>query len=182
MMHEVNAMSDSNGGGNKLQSDLVAYLDGELSDRACMEIEQTLAENPRIRCEMELLERTWELLDTLPVSKASESFSQRTLSVISQSSMAAVKDQTPAVTTSRSWSIDRDTWLAAGLSMALTLTAILCFAVTNRWMPTETDRLVRDLPLLIKLEMYEEVSSPEYLNTLKQSRLFDDQSSSVESP
>ena len=60
------------------RENLVAYLDGELDEVETQEIERTLAHSLEARHEVDMLTRTWELLDTLPKSKASEEFSERT--------------------------------------------------------------------------------------------------------
>ena len=55
-----------------LKEDLVAYLDGELDEQASQDIEQTLAQSPAARREVEALARTWKLLRVLPEVKASD--------------------------------------------------------------------------------------------------------------
>ena len=64
------------------RSDLVAYLDGELNETASREIERILTHSPVARNEVEVLMRTWEMLDALPMRSASEDFTERTMSTI----------------------------------------------------------------------------------------------------
>src|SRR6266545_3727421 len=61
------------------RADLVAYLDGELDEQAAQALEARLGNDPRARAEAETPRRTWELLDYLPRTEASTSFTHRTL-------------------------------------------------------------------------------------------------------
>ncbi|MCH8828754.1 MAG: hypothetical protein IID45_04170, partial [Planctomycetes bacterium] len=45
------------------RDDLVAYLDGELDEETTQSMERTLAHSPVARHEMDMLTRTWSLLD-----------------------------------------------------------------------------------------------------------------------
>ena len=64
------------------RSDLVAYLDGELAEQATAEIESVLAHSSVARNDVELLARTYDLLDDLPRVKATQEFTERTLATI----------------------------------------------------------------------------------------------------
>ena len=61
------------------RANLVAYLDGELDEKAARALEARLANDPHARAEAEALKRTWEMLDYLPRAEASTSFTHRTL-------------------------------------------------------------------------------------------------------
>ncbi len=63
------------------RSNLVAYLDGELPEPATKEIDQVLSKSPAVRHDVEMLARTWDLLDELPRLATEEDFTARTLSV-----------------------------------------------------------------------------------------------------
>jgi anti-sigma factor RsiW len=60
-------------------SELVAYLDGELDERSTRELEQKLQTDPELRQEADTLKRTWELLDFLPQPEPTPTFTSRTL-------------------------------------------------------------------------------------------------------
>ncbi len=64
------------------RENLVAYLDGELDDSATQNIEQVLAESVVARHDVDMLSRTWDLMNVLPGVKASEEFTRKTLSSI----------------------------------------------------------------------------------------------------
>ncbi|MBL8817029.1 MAG: hypothetical protein JNL58_13455 [Planctomyces sp.] len=67
--------------------DLVAYLDGELSDVEADVIERRLVTDTPLRKQAEDFDRTWQLLDSLGEVSASREFTQKTLS-----SMTATTD------------------------------------------------------------------------------------------
>src|SRR5437868_4306574 len=62
------------------RTELVAYLDGELSGDAKRAIEARVSLDPTWRAEADSLKRIWQLLDYLPQAEASAGFTQRTLS------------------------------------------------------------------------------------------------------
>src|SRR5258708_13276813 len=61
------------------RAELIAYLDGELDAKSARRMEAKLNTNPAIRAEAESLKRTWDLLDYLPKSEPSPTFTQRTM-------------------------------------------------------------------------------------------------------
>jgi len=61
------------------QAELVAYLDGELDERAAAEFERRISQDPQLRAEAESLKKTWELLDHLPQPEPSPTFTGCTL-------------------------------------------------------------------------------------------------------
>ena len=63
---------------------LVAYLDGELDDAETARIEQRLASEPALRTRLQDLQRTWDLLDSLPIVKTDDAFTQSTIELTVQ--------------------------------------------------------------------------------------------------
>ena len=66
------------------RANLVAYLDRELNEAESRAIATKLSLSPTARREVEALEKTWELLEQLPRPKASEDFTERTLTEVRQ--------------------------------------------------------------------------------------------------
>jgi anti-sigma factor RsiW len=151
------------------REDLVAYLDGELSEAATQEIESTLVREPGIRQEVDLLARTWDLLDVLPQKPASGHFTAKT--------MASIAVERPPETPAER----RRKWIrrgVTGLAWAggVFLAAAIGFLSANRWIQTDADLLVEKLPLVQEIDVYQEIDDAEFLIQLRNSGLFDDAS------
>src|SRR5437773_9892739 len=65
------------------EAELVAYLDGELTEADAREFEQKLHSDSAMRRDADALKRTWELLDFLPQPDPSATFTSRTLDKLS---------------------------------------------------------------------------------------------------
>ena len=64
-------------------TELVSYLDGELPEGDADRVEKLLLSNPPLRRNADLLDRTWQLLNSLEEATASGVFTQKTLASIS---------------------------------------------------------------------------------------------------
>ena len=64
------------------RSNLVAYLDGELPEPAAKEIEHVLSKSPTVQHDVEMLSRTWDLLDQLPRLAGTSDLTTRMVSVV----------------------------------------------------------------------------------------------------
>ncbi len=64
------------------RADLVAYVDGELPEGHARSIATKLTKSATARREVEMLQKTWEMLDLLPLPQATEHFSEKTISYI----------------------------------------------------------------------------------------------------
>jgi anti-sigma factor RsiW len=64
-------------------NELIAYLDGELSQRESEEIERQMNADPALRRQADELKRAWDLLDYLPQPEPSSTFASRTLDRLS---------------------------------------------------------------------------------------------------
>jgi anti-sigma factor RsiW len=146
----------------------VAYLDGELNEDAARKIERTLSESAEVRKKVDQLARTWDMLDCLPNTRASEQFTHRTMSSI----QVAISDQQIA----RRWWVGKARQIKTvfGWSAGLVVAAAVGFFITNRWLPTESDRLIQELPIVENLDRYSEIGRVDYLKQLQQSGLFND--------
>jgi len=132
------------------REDLVAYLDGELKEDQTRAIDQALAESPVARHEVEMLTRTWEMLDLLPQQKAPETFTQTTMQTI------RLEDKhEPSVAFERFLPQIRFLFMAVIWLMSVSVAAWLGFTITNRWVENPTDQLVEDLPVIENLEAYQ---------------------------
>jgi anti-sigma factor RsiW len=143
------------------RDNLTAYLDGELDEKVAKEIELKLTRSETARREVDILSRTWDLLNLLPRPSASQGFSQKTMSI------ARLENQ-PA---SRDWATKGTLWtrrsaILAGWAVAIYLVAYVGYQLTNRWIPDPSRQLVEELPLIKNLDNYREVGDLEFLRQL----------------
>jgi hypothetical protein len=150
------------------RADLVAYLDGELGEIESRVIATKLTQSVTARREIEALQKTWELLDHLPLPRASEALSQKTLTEVGQLSLAGDKMADAATRTARN-ALRLGLWVLASL---------FCFGVglvLTRWVwPDPTARLTRDLSIAVHLDEYRDVGSIDFLEGLDNSPEFSD--------
>lgn len=144
---------------------LVAYLDGELDASAMSGIETRLAADAEYRRRLHQLEKAWALLDDLPREKVDDSFVQSTVELVA---IAAEDDlrQMQSIGLRR----HRQTLWAGGL--AIVAAASIGFAATHLWLPTKNDRLIEDLPVVERLDQYQQIEDIEFLELLVENQLF----------
>jgi anti-sigma factor RsiW len=148
------------------RADLVAYVDGELADARSRVIATKLTMSATARREVEMLRKTWELLDHLPLPAVPEEFASNTVSLIHQADLAGHRWE-PALSV---WSART----AHGLVYLLIAAASLGvgYALARWAWPDPTRRLVRDLTLAEHLDEYLEVGTFDFLSQLAESREF----------
>ena len=148
------------------RDDLVAYLDGELPDGQAQAIDQVLAQSEVARHEVEALARTWEMLDALPVPKASSEFVERTMTTLKVG-------EVPYNITEQPWFgyVKRGSVLAVWFAV-LGLAGWFGFQITTRWVPNEQEQILNDLPVLQNLDAYQEVETFNFLEQLNRSGEF----------
>ena len=148
--------------GAEHRTNLVAYLDGELDEGAAHEVEQVLASSPVARHEVEMLARTWDMLNMLPTQRATSTFSQHTMQKLQQA------DLKPPPITERPWfrSLRRSIVLAVwcvGLAGAVAVG----YQLTSAWIPNEMTELVDNLHAVQNLDGYQAAEKLEFLQKLK---------------
>ncbi len=148
------------------RADLVAYLDGELPEAHTRVISTKLTQSETARREVEILKKTWELLDFLPRPKAPPEFSERTISHIHRLEVAGHSWE-PLVA---SWSAQAGTVLVYLVAIGVSLGA--GYAVTRWVWPDPTERVARELTLAEHLDEYLDVGSFEFLTQLAASKEF----------
>jgi anti-sigma factor RsiW len=153
------------------RAELVAYLDGELSEDAARVVEDKINSDPTLRAEVDSLSRTWELLDYLPTHDPSPSFTHRTLERVS-----ATKPRIAATGIGPRNAYWRRLAFAGGWAAAVLLAAGVGFGVTTRVLPREPtdEELARDLGVIEHEKAYEQVNDIEFLKQLDAPELFGD--------
>lgn len=144
------------------RADLVAYLDGELGENESSSIEQTLAASDVARHEVEMLSRTWDLLDALPRENASADFTAKTIASIKIKPVSAAAQWEPTV---------NRILISVGWAAVLLSSLFLGLLVGSRWIPREDDEFVRELPILERLDAYRDVGSLEFLEQLSEQQI-----------
>jgi anti-sigma factor RsiW len=142
------------------RGNLVAYLDGELNEAESRAIATKLTQSVTARREIEMLQKTWEILEYLPRPQASEAFTQRTLTEIDRISVVGEQRVSAAARAVRHLLV-----MTLGV-----LASLACFGlgvVLMRWAwPDPTSRLVRDLSIAEHLDEYRDVGTIEFLEGL----------------
>ena len=140
------------------RDELVAYLDGELSDQAAHGVERRLTRDARVRAEADALRQTWEMLDYLPRSEPSPSFTSRTVERLSAL-------RTAQKTASSRW----HDWIGGiGWAAAVLLAGAAGYAAVIHFHPnaTKTDDMVSDLRVIENLKAYEAADDIDFLMDL----------------
>jgi hypothetical protein len=148
------------------RADLVAYVDGELPETHARTISTKLTKSATARREVEMLQKTWELLDYLQRPQVTEHFSEKTVSHI------------------RRLELQRSSWEPLLMAWSARVGRLVVYFVIagaflgvgyslTRWAwPDKTTRLVRDLTLADHLDEYLDVGSFEFLSQLAESQEF----------
>jgi hypothetical protein len=148
------------------RADLVAYVDGELPDARSRVITTKLTMSATARREVEMLRKTWELLDHLPLPEAPEEFASRTISHAYKAELAG-HGWEPTV-----WVWSARTAQAVVYLLIAGASLGLGYALARWAWPDPTRRLVDNLTLAEHLDEYLEVGTFEFLSELAASREF----------
>ena len=154
---------------SSLEEQLVAYLDGELDGESCRRIEELLAVDPEVRQKLHWLERTWEVLDELDTTPVGEDFTRTTMEMVA---LAAEKDVRESLE-ERPRRRRRRRLLCGGGMLAAGLAGFLAFTLIAANPNKELNKeLVQDLPILEKLDEYQQIQDIKFLRMLEESGLF----------
>jgi anti-sigma factor RsiW len=148
--------------------ELVAYLDGELDAEGASQVEQRLATDPAARRMLRELQGSFDLLDDLPRAEVSANFTQTTVSMV-----AVRAAEETAYGRSPGWK-RLAKWLAGGAALAAA--GVLGFFAVQAIHSQPERQLLRDLPVIENLDMYQSAESVSFLRSLAQEGLFDEES------
>lgn len=142
------------------RDDLVAYLDGELDGEAGARIESALSSSPVARHEVEMLTRTWDLLDLLPPADPDRAFTERTLAAAKSLDDRVPLSQRKSVRAARGVAI-LSIW-----AVALTAAGAVGYLAAAEWIAGPSDALVADDPILRDLPRLRDANSEAFLKDL----------------
>jgi len=145
------------------RANFVAYLDGELPDEESQQIEHLLARNEVARHDMESLATVWELLDTLPRTKAPDDFAEKTIATLKLDEQKQPVTEAEWFKRTVKYSLNTVVWIAVALCGAAGFLVARSFPASNN------DELIHNYDLLINLDDYREVGSIEFLKKLQNS-------------
>ena len=160
------------------RAELVAFLDGELTETDAQSIERKLNTDPKYRAEADALRQTYNLLDYLPKPEPSKTFTNRTLDRVApvRSTLALP----PGGGGLRRWAL-RLSWVAAVLLVGLAGYAGVGRlpshqkAATVDLTPEQETQLARDYRLLEQLGQAQNVNDIFLLYELDRPELFGDE-------
>lgn len=145
--------------------DLVAYLDGELDAAKTRAVEDRLSSDADYRRQLRDLQRAWDLLDQLPKAEVADTFTQTTLAMVAVSaSDDVVQARQRRVRTRRRW------WWTGGIAATVAFAA--GYAAVSIVVSRENRRLLRDLPVIQRLDEYRYADSVEFLRQLEREGVF----------
>ena len=157
------------------RENIVAYLDGELDEKAAHEIETRINLDPAFRAEAEALKQAWGMLDFLPRQEASTNFTHRTMEQL----VLRPKE------TGRMPQLGGVSWLRGAAWAAIVLVAVgvgwwLAGVIESRSgrTPIEDETLVRHLRIIEKMPLLEQIDDIEFLRSLDHPDLFGEETGS----
>ena len=161
MNSENPALADT----SPLDEELVSYLDGELSPEAAQQVERRLTEDAGYRARLSQLQKAWDLLDTLQRTEADDEFVHSTVAMVAVQASEDAKSQAMRTVQRRSLA-----WLAIG--GVLLFGAAIGFGISQRRLNRPNRQLLRDLPVIERLDEYSNVDSLAFLKSLERENLF----------
>jgi anti-sigma factor RsiW len=150
-----------------LDEQLNAYLDGELDADEVLAVESRLATDADYRGRLQQLQRTWDMLDALPAAHSSPSFTESTLELVFQNAATELRRRNNKWWV---WPVRITVLLAVPLA-----TVLASFQISRYAQQAPNRRLVKDLPVIENVFVYERADSIEFLNLLEKDGVFAEQ-------
>jgi hypothetical protein len=147
------AQSDSN---LPADEELVAYLDGELGPDDCRRVEARLESDPAYQQKLRDLDRAWEALEVLPITRAEDDFARTTMGIVT---VAAEHDMTQHA---RRYDrvARRRLWRFAALAASA---AVIGFLVARFFVSRSDSAIVTDLPVIQNVDLLTQIQNLEFL-------------------
>lgn len=142
------------------RANLVAFIDGELTEAESRSLTTKLTRSATARREVELLRKTWDILDELPRPRVNEQFQERTLSYVRSVGIQTGK-RLKSLKKAAAFSLR-----CAACVLTAVAVAAAARAVTARAWVNPEERVIRELSLAEHLDEYLEVGDFEFLERL----------------
>ncbi len=160
--------------------DLIAYLDGELDDDAAEAVESQLANDPAARARADEHKKAFDLLDYLPKSEPSPTFTNRTITrLMPTAGVSGSQAAQPVMPRRRVWP-EVLAWAVLAV-----LAGGVAFAGSRMMRPTTpppADLPLSDLAVIESLPLYAGVDDVTFLRELHKADLFDTDSADADPP
>jgi anti-sigma factor RsiW len=148
-----------------MDEEIVAYLDGELDREAAIAVERRLADDPAYRARLAKLQQAWDLLDRLGRTEADENFTHSTVAMVT---VKAGEDSEVGQTAAQR----RQRLTYAGLGGLALVAAAIAYVAVDRSLSSDNRALVRDRPVIERIDEYSNIDSVEFLRQLQKEGLF----------
>jgi anti-sigma factor RsiW len=148
-----------------MDEEIVAYLDGELDREAAIAVERRLADDPAYRARLARLQQAWDLLDRLGRTEADDNFTHSTVAMVT---VKAGEDSETGQTEAQR----RRRLTYAGLGGLALVAAAIAYVAVDRSLNGENRALVRDLPVIERIDEYSNIDNIEFLKQLQTEGLF----------
>lgn len=148
-----------------IDEELVAYLDGELDASGAARVERRLADDATYRARLAQLQRAWDMLDTLQRVEANDDFTRSTVEMISIKAVDDAKTGQMRIVRRRSLA-----WVS--ISLAILVAATSGYFLLQWRLDQPNRELVRDLPVIERIDEYRDADRVEFLQQLHQEGLF----------
>ncbi len=146
---------------------LVAYLDGELPPEEAQQVERRLSQDEAFRRLLRSLQEAWDILDELPQPTLDDGFTQTTVE------MVAVRMSADVQAEQQQWLRRRG--IRRGLQVAGVAASLLLGFWGVRYLQNASNReLLRDLPVIERVDQYSEVDNLAFLESLMEDGIFTD--------
>lgn len=138
--------------------ELVAFLDGEITETERATIEERIANEPALAQRLDDLRGTWQLLDHLPPTEPTDDFTRTTVT------MTAIRSRRGALSRflRRRWKTLAG--VVAGLAAG--------YSAVFLPMQYEQRQRLRDVPVIDNVDLYLHAESIEFLRQLDSAELF----------
>ena len=142
------------------RANLTAYLDGELDEVESADIERVLSRSSVARNDVEVLARTYDLLDNLPRYQATTAFTERTIASI------RLELSRPDISQTLWYRAAERGYRPLLWCLLLFAASAVGYLITQAGIPNEADMLARDFDVIRQLDVYQDVGSAQFLDEL----------------
>lgn len=145
---------------------LIAYLDGEVDSDTRRELEARLALEPGLRKRLQVLEESWQALDLLEVVQVDKDLVRTTMELLVVTTEKELEEHLGENSPEK-----KSQWLQTLVGMVIAATFV--YAVLSLVLPNPNRQLMKDLPIIERLDEYQVAPDVEFLRKLDESGIFE---------